>query len=288
MILLLPLLLETAAPPALAPPSGYRLVWRDEFSGRGLPDASRWSYDTAFNKRGWHNEEKQYYSAARSRNGRVRRGRLIIEAHRERLARRSDWGGQEWSSARLVTRGKARWTYGFFEVRAKLPCAVGSWPAVWLLADTPKPKWPDDGEIDVMEHVGFEPETVHHSVHTAAFNHRKGTHKTASSRVPGACGFFRNYQLLWTATTIRMGVDGREIFRFDRTPGAGRDEWPFDGPQYLILNLAVGGTWAGRQGVDAAAFPARMEVDYVRVWQAPAAAGGNLAQIAIDAGSFRP
>ena len=255
-----------AAPLTL--PDGYRLVWADEFSKPGLPDPARWNYDTAFNRRGWHNQEKQYYSARRSENSRVEDGRLIVEARHEPERAKSlpDWGGQAYTSARLVTRGKASWTYGFFEVRAKLPCGLGTWPAIWTLADRQPMKWPDDGEIDIMEHVGHDPGVVHQSVHTEAFNHVKGTHKTAKRPVPDACGAFHTYQLHWTPERIVMGMDGRTLFTFEKGEG-GRAEWPFDGPQYLILNVAVGGTWGGSKGIDDAAFPERMEVDYVRVWQ---------------------
>jgi beta-glucanase (GH16 family) len=267
-LLLLPAAAE-APPPAIGVPNGYRLVWSDEFGQRGLPDPGKWSYDTAFNKRGWHNDEKQYYAAARPRNSRVRDGRLIVEAHAERLDPRRfpDWGGQSYTSARLVTRGKASWTYGYFEVRAKLPCGVGTWPAIWTLADRPAMKWPDDGEIDIMEHVGFDPGVVHQSVHTAAYNHVKKTHKTAQVRVPDACGAFHLYQLDWTPERIRMGIDGRTVFTFGKL-SSDRAEWPFDGPQYLILNVAVGGFWGGQRGIDDKALPQRMEVDYVRVYQA--------------------
>jgi beta-glucanase (GH16 family) len=167
-------------------PNGHRLVWSDDFEGRGLPDAAKWSYDTAFNKNGWHNREKQYYSAARAKNARLRNGRLIIEAHREQLDPKlfPDWGGQLYSSARLVTRGKARWTYGYFEARAKLPCAVGTWPAIWTLADKPNMKWPDDGEIDIMEHVGFNPNVVHQTIHTAAFNQSARRRRRPRRRCP--------------------------------------------------------------------------------------------------------
>ena len=260
-----------AAPARLAPPAGYALVWADEFSRSGLPDAKKWDYDTAFNKRGWHNEEKQYYSARRAENSRVRGGRLIVEARADagKIRRLPDWGGQQYSSARLVTRGKASWTYGFFEARAKLPCGRGSWPAIWTLADRSPMKWPDDGEIDIMEHVGHDPNVVHQSVHTQAFNHVKGTHKTATRRIENACGAFHTYQLHWTRERIVMGIDGKTLFTFERTAG-GRAEWPFDGPQYLILNVAVGGMWGGAKGIDDRALPQRMEVDYVRVWQTAA------------------
>ena len=266
------LLLQTApaaTPPPISLPRGYRLVWSDEFDKGGLPNPRKWSYDTDFNKRGWHNDEKQYYSAARAKNSRVRDGRLIIEADAERLDPRRfpDWGGQAYTSARLVTRGKASWTYGYVEARAKLPCGVGTWPAVWTLADRPAMKWPDDGEIDIMEHVGFDPGVIHQTIHTGAYNHVKNTHKAGQLTVPDACRAFHLYQLHWTPNRIRMGVDGRTVFTYDK-PSDNRDEWPFNGPQYLILNLAVGGAWGGQKGVDDKALPQRMEVDYVRVYQA--------------------
>ena len=261
---------QPPAAPAIAVPADYRLVWSDEFTRSGLPDPSRWAYDTEFNRRGWHNRELQYYSAARRRNSRVRGGRLIVEAHAEQLdARRyPDWGGQAYTSARLVTRGRASWTYGYFEIRAKLPCGVGTWPAIWMLADRPAMRWPDDGEIDIMEHVGHDPGTVHQTVHTGAFNHVRGTHRAARLPVPDACSAFHVYQLEWTRERIRMGVDGRQVFTFARSEN--RAEWPFDGPQYLILNVAIGGAWGGTRGVDDRALPARMEIDYVRVYQPPA------------------
>lgn len=255
------------APAPIALPQGYSLVWSDEFNQDGLPDAAKWSYDTAFNKRGWHNEEKQYYSAARSKNARIDDGRLIIEAHAERLDPRRfpDWGGQDYTSARLITRGKASWTYGYFEARAKLPCGVGTWPAIWTLADKQNLKWPDDGEIDIMEHVGYDPGVVHQTIHTKAFNHVLGTHKAGQLKVPDACDAFHLYQLHWTPERLRMGIDGRQVFTVERSEDPA--EWPFDGPQYLLLNLAIGGAWGGKEGIDDKALPERMEVDYVRVYQ---------------------
>ena len=261
------LLLAVQASP-LSPPPGYHLVWRDEFAVPGDPDPRRWAYDTAFNKRGWHNGEKQYYSARRKRNARVEAGRLIVEALADgpTLRSRTDYGNQAFSSARLVTRGKAQWTYGYFEVRAKLPCGRGVWPAIWTLSAREPMRWPLDGEIDIMEHVGHEAGVVHQSVHTGAYNHQKNTHKTAQTKVADACGAFHLYQLHWTPDAIRMGINGVETFRFNK-PSSDRAEWQFDGPHYLLLNIAVGGTWGGAKGIDDAAFPTRMEVDYVRIWQ---------------------
>lgn len=157
-------------------PEGYRLVWNDEFDVDGLPDPARWTYDVARNRDGWYNNELQYYSASRCENARVQGGRLVIEARREfpDPATSPDSGGQEFTSARLVSRGLAQWTYGFFEVRAKVPCGRGTWPAAWLLpvADA---NWPAGGEIDILEHVGHNPGVVHGTVHTTSYNHTRGT-----------------------------------------------------------------------------------------------------------------
>jgi len=249
-------------------PAGYRLTWSDDFDVAGLPDPGKWSYDVERNSAGWYNQELQYYAKARADNARVENGRLVITARREDLSALglSDWGGQRYSSARLVTRGKAGWTYGFIEVRAKLPCGVGTWPAIWTLPAPPRARWPDDGEIDIMEHVGFDAGVVHGTVHTGAFNHVRGNQRSATTKLPDACAEFHRYQAHWTPTRITIGVDDRNYFQYSRD-GSGNGEWPFDSPQYLILNIAVGGDWGGQRGVDDAVFPVRMEVDYVRVYQ---------------------
>jgi beta-glucanase (GH16 family) len=249
-------------------PSGYRLVWSDEFDVAGLPDAGKWGYDTFRNSAGWYNNELQYYAAARAENARVETGMLKITARREDLsaAGLGDWSGQRYSSARLVTSGKQTWTRGFFEVRAKLPCGTGSWPAIWMLSAPPQTRWPDDGEIDIMEHVGFDPGVVHATAHTAAYNHARGNQRTAQVSVPDACGEFHRYQMHWTASRITVGVDDRNFYQYS-SDGSGNDEWPFESPQYLILNVAVGGDWGGQRGVDDSIFPVEMHVDYVRVYQ---------------------
>jgi len=124
-------------------PAGYRLVWSDEFDTEGLPDSARWVYDVGSNRRGWANRELQYYSDARRENSRIEKGVLIIESRRESTSAFADSGGQRYTSARLVTRGRKEWTYGFFEIRARLPCGRGSWPAIWTLGDNNV--WPDRG-----------------------------------------------------------------------------------------------------------------------------------------------
>ncbi len=249
----------------LVRPEGYVLVWADEFDKPGLPDTSKWAYDTHANKTGWYNNELQYYSPARRENARVEGGMLVIETRKERLTKAADFGGQDYTSTRLVTQGKAQWTYGFFEIRAKLPCGKGIWPAIWTLG-TGGGGWPMNGELDIMEHVGWDPGRVHGNIHTKAYNHVQHTQKGAWTMVPTTCSAFHDYQLLWTKDRIVIGVDGKGYMAFANTSKGNKEEWPFDAPQYLLLNIAVGG-WGGVQGVDPAAFPAKMEVDYVRVYQ---------------------
>jgi beta-glucanase (GH16 family) len=249
-------------------PAGFELVWSDEFDADGLPDPAKWKYDTFRNQVGWFNNERQYYAANRPKNARVEGGNLIIEAHQEDLAsaRFPDFGGQAYSSARLITQGLGDWTYGFFEIRAKLPCGRGTWPAIWMLPSEPDVVWPAGGEIDIMEHVGFEPGVIHHSLHTTAFNFSRGTQKTTSHTVSDACEAMHKYQLLWAPEMMLFAVDDQPKFLF-RKESDKQARWPFDKPQHLLLNIAVGGTWGGQRGIDPAAFPARMEIDYVRVFQ---------------------
>ncbi len=244
-------------------PLGWKQVWADEFTADGLPDGSKWNYDTYANKTGWYNSERQYYARERLENARVSDGKLIITARKETLTSAADYGGQAYTSARLVTSGKQEWTYGFFEIRAKLPCGLGTWPAIWMLGKGTA--WPDDGEIDIMEHVGKEPGRVLGTVHTGAYNHTLGTHKGAATMVPDACSAFHNYQLRWDADRILVGVDNVYYFQFDNAKDGDKRKWPFSAPQYLLLNLAIGGDLGGP--VDDKIFPVQMEVDYVRVYQ---------------------
>jgi beta-glucanase (GH16 family) len=244
----------------------WQLVWADEFDVAGLPDSTKWSYDVGGH--GWGNRELQYYTERRPENARVEGGRLIIEA------RRDFYEGHEYTSARLVTKGKADWTYGRFEVRARLPSGRGTWPAAWMLASQHSyglAYWPDNGEIDIMEHVGYDPDVVHAAVHTRAYHHSIGTHRTASTLVPGARSDFHLYAIEWSNEEIRAYVDDVHYFTFrnERLDRADADyrHWPFDRPFHLLLNVAVGGNWGGAQGVDPNIWPQRMEVEYVRVYQ---------------------
>ncbi|HUG23443.1 glycoside hydrolase family 16 protein [Piscinibacter sp.] len=247
--------------PAGGVPAGWRLVWADEFDVDGLPDAAKWDHDTYRNVAGWYNAELQYYAANRPENARVEGGKLVITARRERLSTAADFGGQDYTSARLVTRGRADWTYGFFEVRAKLPCGMGTWPAIWMLGSLGT--WPADGEIDIMEQRGNAPGTILGHAHMKA--HHGSTGRGSTTQVNDTCNSFHNYQVHWTADAIAWGVDDATYFRYVKLPGATYATWPFDFPQHLLMNIAVGGHLGGTP--DASVFPARMEVDYVRVYQ---------------------
>ena len=239
-------------------------TFADEFDGRRL-DEDVWRFDTSRNREGWYNNERQYYAARRPRNVRLEDGALVIEARRERLSARADWGGQDYSSGKILMRRPLG--YGVYEIRAKLPCGRGTWPAIWMLPSTGT--WPEQGEIDIMEMVGWDATVIHGTLHSGAFNHRLGTQRGAQVTVPDACKAFHDYQLDWRPTSIRMGVDGRAYMRVDNTSGGDRADWPFDTPYNLILNLAIGGDWGGKQGIDDGTLPQAMLVDHVRYWAAP-------------------
>jgi len=262
---------------------GWSLVWSDEFEKPGLPDPNRWGYEKGFVRNG----ELQYYTEGRSENARVEGGLLVIEARRETWvnpagrggggersgpgSRRREPASAEFTSASLTTRGKASWTYGRIEVRAKVPRARGTWPAIWTLGTNfTSVGWPACGEIDIMEFVGYEPGVVHANVHTKAYNHAIGTGRGSPTPLPDASERFHVYAVEWTARELNFFVDDRKFFTCSNE-GTGVDAWPFDRDQYLILNLAIGGTWGGRKGVDGEAFPQRFEIDYVRVYRQDAA-----------------
>jgi beta-glucanase (GH16 family) len=258
------LALPVAAADTFTVPPGYRLVWADEFDTDGLPDPARWVHDTGRNKEGWHNNERQYYSGPRAENAVVRGGKLVITARLESLRTAPDWGGQRYTSARLLTRGKADWTYGYFEISARMPCGKGTWPALWTLGSGGR--WPENGELDILEHMGRDPLRTHSAVHVAAGHGGQATF--GSTPLPEACTRFNRYQMHWTPTGVVFGVNGAAHLRYPRLD-LGPRAWPFDAPQFLLINLAIGGDLGGP--VDDGIFPAALEVDYVRVYQGPPA-----------------
>jgi len=246
-------------PTPAATAASWTLVFADEFDTPGSPDPGRWTYDLGYIA----NDEAQYYTS-RSENVRIEDGVLVLEARKE------PWAGYAYTSGRIKTQGIFEFRYGRVEVRAKLPTGRGTWPAIWMLgASIDRVGWPACGEIDIMENVGFDPLTIVASVHTAAYNHVAGTQRNATTTLSSPTPYddFHLYAMEWYPDRIETFVDGRRYFTF-RNEGTGSATWPFDQPEFLILNLAIGGSWGGQQGIDDTLFPHRMLVDFVRVYRA--------------------
>ncbi len=179
-------------------PAHYQLVWNDEFEYDGLPDSTRWSFDTKGNDTGWGNNELQFYTASQLKNAFVANGCLHIVAHKEAH------GLKHYTSARLITKGHGQWLYGRIECRAKLPTGRGTWPAFWMMpAESAYGTWPASGEIDIMENVGFDPDTVLATTHTQLFNHISGTSVSGKHFVPSCAKEFHVYAIEWDEHEIR-------------------------------------------------------------------------------------
>lgn len=233
-----------------------RLYWSDEFNYTGAPDSTKWGYDLGGN--GWGNNELQHYTND-PRNVRVENGNLIIEAHKD---------SNTYTSTRLISKGKGDWLYGRIEVRAKLPKGKGTWPAIWMLStDWKYGNWPTSGEIDIMEHVGYDPGIIHGTIHTESYNHIKQTQKEGKIKVDDAQDAFHLYAINWTDNKIDFFIDDKLYHTVKRDPKDDFKGWPFDQRFHLIMNIAVGGNWGGKEGVEPNIWPQRMEVDYVRVYQ---------------------
>ena len=257
-------------------PEKWRLAWNDEFDSNGPPDPERWNIEE------WParvvNDEDQAYTS-RPENVRVENGQLVIEAHRENLE------DARYTSARLQSQGKGDFLYGRFEVRAKLPRGMGTWPAIWMLPSDPFAyattcsddpdwqgsadcdAWPNSGEMDIMEHVGYQMGNVHGTVHTKAYYWAVWKQRKGRIIVDDVDEAFHDYALEWSPERIDVYVDDTLYFTY-MNEGTGWETWPFDRPFHLILNIAVGGMW-GRSGggIDDSVFPQRMLIDYVRVYE---------------------
>lgn len=253
----------------------WKLVWSDEFNADGPPDPKKWTYEDGFVR----NRELQYYTRDRSENARVENGSLVIEAHKEQFPNvRHDADAPErrwqqsrefadYTSASVTTRGLADWTYGRIEVRAKLPEGRGVWPAIWMLGtNISQVGWPACGELDIMEFVGHEPDVVHFNVHTRGYNHAIGKGRGSRLSLPDAAANWHVYALNWSPERLVFLLDGKTGFTLEND-GTGVDSWPFDAPEYLILNLAIGGAWGAEKGVDESIFPQQFLIDYVRVYE---------------------
>ena len=239
-------------------PAGYHLVWHDEFNEGTTLNSKDWTHEVQ--NAGWVNHELQTYVNGQADGKRVTElvdGRLHINCFKG-----SD--GKIYSG-RVYAKVKEGWTYGYIEASIKLPKGKGTWPAFWMMPVHFR-SWPADGEIDIMEEVGYHPDYVSSSLHANAHVHSNGTQVTHEMHCPGAEGEFHKYAIEWTHDKITTFVDGKVQLTYNNR-GLGRDDWPYDDPFYVILNLAWGGDWGGSQGVDESALPVTMEVDYVRVFQ---------------------
>ena len=259
-----------AAQSAYYAPDGYTLVWNDEFDGNygyapnenGIPrtelNPNDWTHEVKSS--GWVNHELQNYVNHKTPEGKLvtelRDGKLRITALKE--------NGKIYSG-RVYAKVKEGWKYGYIEASIKLPKGKGTWPAFWMMPVNFR-SWPADGEIDIMEEVGYHPDYVSSSLHANAHVHSNNTQVTHEMLCQGAEGEFHTYAILWTAQNITTYVDGKVQLSYDNR-GKGRDDWPYDDPFYVIFNLAWGGDWGGAQGVDEGALPVTMEVDYIRVFQ---------------------
>lgn len=251
-------------------PENYELLWQDEFEYRGKPDRKKWSHEEGLLR----NLEKQYYTS-RKKNSRVRNGMLEITARKEYIRNRkyeagaSNWKyytkEAEYTSASIESLGKFEFQYGYVEVRAKLPAGQGVWPAIWMLgSDFESAVWPENGEIDILEHVGKDPEKIHATVHFPANNHVGYQSVGNTIQVEKPQEQFHIYGMEWTSEKIDFLVDGKIYHHFELSE-AGDHADLFRKPFYLIINLALGGNWAGE--VDPEIFPQKLLIDYVRVYQ---------------------
>ncbi len=234
------------------------LVWSDEFDGSSI-NMSNWTFETGAG--GWGNNELQNYT--NGDNAKIVNGKLVITAKKVNDSKVAG----SYSSTRMITWNKQEFTYGKLEVRAKLPSGTGTWPAIWMLgANLNTVGWPACGEIDIMEYVGYQPNVVHSSLHTPSSYGNTVNHK--SLNLETAEEEFHVYGIIWTEKSIDFYIDDANDIFYSYAPSVKTaSNWPFDKPQFFILNIAVGGIWGGAQGIDNTIFPQTMEVDYVRVYQ---------------------
>jgi len=236
------------------------LIWSDEFDGADgtAPDPEKWVLETG-NNGGWGNSELQYYTDSLD-NAAIRDGNLVIRALKE------EKDGFAYTSARLKTQGKFEFLYGRVEMRAKLAQGKGLWPAFWMLgADIGTNPWPDCGEIDIMEHLGREPGIIHGTLHGPEYYGGNGISRSVASEAD-LYGAYHTYAVEWDEAGIRWFFDGEQYHRVVRDKLPTTYTWAFDKPEFLLVNLAVGGNWP-KNPDDTTQFPQEYVIDYIRVYQ---------------------
>ena len=242
---------------------GWTLVWNDEFDGPDL-NLEKWSYEIGGH--GWGNNELQYYSDDDS-TAFIQDGKLVIRADLVPQGTGSSDNLRYFSSARLRTSGKGDWRYGRIEVKAKLALGQGIWPAIWMLpTDWMYGGWPESGEIDIMEHVGYDPGRVHGSIHTGSYNHKINTQRGGSKLLDKISSKFYVYAIEWYKDRIDFLIDDSKYFSFQNDGKNDFNTWPFNQRFHLLINIAVGGDWPGSPD-ETTQFPTEMEVEYVRVYE---------------------
>ena len=249
------LLLALALIQGCAEKTQWDLVWSEEFEYTGSPVTESWGYEIGYIR----NNELQYYTDNPD-NVRVEEGLCIITARLE--------GEDSITSASINTRDKKDFLYGRIEVRARIPSALGSWPAIWMLGtNRSELGWPACGEIDIMEHVGYDPDFIHANIHTEAYNHTLGTNKGNMIEIKDPWSDFHVYAVEWFEDHMDFFLDDSLYFSFENDLEGNHDTWPFDKPHYLLLNLAYGGMWGGNMGVDTTLLPLEYKIDYVRYYK---------------------
>ena len=257
----------------------WNMIWSDEFDGEGI-NLDYWNFEVW--GPGQVNNEEQAYTASPN-NASIESGNLVITALRENLDLNNDGTpDSEYSSARLTTANKFSTVYDNVcgdcdggkvkvEVRAKLPKGTGTWPAIWMMPNNSEyGGWPSSGEIDIMEHVGYDSNVIHSSVHNATNSGSLGgTNQTSNQNVSDVEENYHTYGLIWSDKEILTYVDSEEniLLDYDNPELSNYEVWPYDKEFFIILNLAIGGTWGGVNGIDSSIFPEHMYIDYVRVYK---------------------
>ena len=235
----------------------YVKVWSDEFNTPGLPDSTKWGYEVGKVR----NSELQYYTYKRSENARIQDTVLIIEARKEA------YKGAAYTSASLMSKYKGDWTYGKFEISAKVPTGKGTWPAIWMLPTNDEyGGWPKSGEIDIMEYVGMNPDKLYYTAHYQGTDASGNQSSGIETSYIKPYNKFVTYTLVWTPTKLEWYADNQLCHTYNKTADDPH-VYPFNKMFYMILNLAYGGSWGAQKGIDDTQLPHQFLVDYVRVYQ---------------------
>ena len=236
-----------------------QLIWSDEFNYSGFPDSTNWTFEHGMKR----NNEAQYYTNKRKENAWVENGNLVIEARKE------NFKNAKYTSASIETIDKRQFLYGRIEMRAKLPQGRGTWPAIWLIGTNIKEVgWPACGEIDIMEYVGFDSLQIYGNINTNAYNHSRNTGIGKGLIIKKPWDTYHIYAIEWSHDKIDFYCDSTKYFTFKNDFKGNNDTWPYDKPHYLILNLAIGGSWGGQMGIDESHFPQKYFIDYIRYYSA--------------------